>query len=69
MRGALSPRPVSDGQKRVAIAAGGAGSLVVWEDWIASNGAPAIKGTRVRNDGVVLDPTWPALRPVRLHSS
>ncbi len=44
-----------------SVGSDGVNWIVVWEDWIPASGNPAVKGTRVRNDGVVLDPTWPIL--------
>lgn len=35
--------------------------VVVWEDWNPANSFPNIKGTRVSDAGVVLDPAWPTL--------
>jgi hypothetical protein len=35
--------------------------VVVWEDWNPANFFPNLKGTRVSDAGVVLDPNWPTL--------
>ncbi len=44
-----------------SVSSDGAQWIVVWEDWIPANGHSAVKGTRVGNDGSVLDPGWPVL--------
>lgn len=44
-----------------SVGSDGTNWIVVWEDWIPASGFPCISGSRVANDGTVLDPTWPVL--------